>query len=149
MSECKKPCAQCPWRLSNQGKRHRFGFYTKANLRRLWNEVRGGGLPQSCHPTDPTHPNHGAKPDSKPQECSGSVIVVLREVRKMADDKGVIDTPGVDRHLKTRRKGLTKNGIFYWVVSRMQMGGVPVIGGPKLPVVDENDPEIGLPADLS
>lgn len=142
-------CAQCPWRKSNHGKKHRFGFYTKANLRRLWNQIRQGGGVQSCHLTDPSHPDHvavGTKLDAKAQECPGSVIVVLREVGKMATD-GVVDDVGLDRYRKNRKRGLTKTGILYWVVSRMQMGGVPFIGGPKLPTVHD-DPEIGLPAEL-
>ena len=78
------PCEQCPWRTANHGKRHPGGFYRKDNLRRLWNQIRKGGI-QSCHPTDPTHEDHrqyaGAKPGAKPLECIGSVILVLREMR--------------------------------------------------------------------
>lgn len=144
-----KPCDQCPWRLKNQGKKHKFGFYTKANLKRLWNQIRRGGGSQSCHLTDPSHPDHvaaGAKAGAVAQECPGSVIVVLQEIRKMADEKGVINTSVP--YLKSRKKGLTKNGILWWVVSRMKLGGVPFMGGPKLPDVDESDPEIGLPEEL-
>jgi hypothetical protein len=141
------PCEQCPWRRSNHGKRHRFGFYTKSNLRRLWKEIRHGGGEQSCHLTDPSHPDHisvGAKPGASAQECPGSVVVVLREVKRMADDKGTVTSEGVQRYLQERKRGLTKAGIFYWVISRMQMGGVPMVGGAKLPAVAD-DPEIGLP----
>lgn len=49
------PCAQCPWRTSNQGKRHPDGWYTKANLRRLWAGLRRGER-MTCHPTDPANP---------------------------------------------------------------------------------------------
>lgn len=147
-----KPCDQCPWRLANQGKKHKFGFYTMTNLRRLWKQVRGGGQAQSCHLTDPSHPDHvavGAKPGATVRECPGSVILVLREIRQLADDKGVVgDKLLLDRYRKTRRKGLTTTGIFYWIVQRMQFGGVPMVGGEKLPEVDEKDPEIGLPEEL-
>src|ERR1700681_4104072 len=103
MSE--KPCDQCPWRLANQGKKHPFKFYTKQNLRRLWKEVRGGGNAQSCHLTDPSHPNHvavGAKSGAKAKECSGSVIVVLREVQAITGASKIIDTSNVDRYLAAR-----------------------------------------------
>ena len=146
------PCAQCPWRLSNQGKPHKFGFYTKGNLRRLWNQIRGGGREQGCHLTDPSHPDHvavGAKPGAKAQECPGSVIVVLREAKKMANADGRIEPEGVERYMATRRNGLKKNGIAYWLISRIQLGGVPIVGGPKLPEVDVDDTEIGLPASLA
>ncbi|MCI0526393.1 MAG: hypothetical protein L0Y56_02925 [Nitrospira sp.] len=147
MTEAKTtPCEQCPWRLTNHGKKHKFGFYTKANLRRLWKQIRGGGGVQSCHLTDPSHPDHiavGAKEGAQAQECPGSVIVVLKEVKKMAV-AGVVTGDGTKRYLKTRKRGLTKAGILYWVVSRIQLGGTPFLGGPKMPDVLD-DPEIGLP----
>jgi hypothetical protein len=145
-----RPCEQCPWRLTNHGKKHRFGFYTKSNLRRLWNQVRGGGNKQSCHLTDPAHPDHvavGAKPGAKAQECPGSVIIVLREVKQMADADGVISPEGIDRYRASRKKGLTKNGLMYWIVKRIQFGNVPFVGGHPLPDVLD-DPEIGLPEKL-
>ncbi|MDA4131846.1 MAG: hypothetical protein OK454_01795 [Thaumarchaeota archaeon] len=146
-----KPCQQCPWRLANQGKKHKHAFYTKANLRRLWGQIRRGGGAQSCHLTDPSHPDHidaGAKPGAKAQECPGSVIVVLREVTKMAEGNEVTND-GVKKYLAMRKKnGLTKRGILFWVVSRIQFGGVPMIGGLKLPEVDVTDKEIGLPMEF-
>jgi hypothetical protein len=145
------PCPQCPWRTANHGKRHFGGFYSKANLTRLWNQVRGGGAPQSCHLTDPSHADHikaGCSQDAQARECPGSVILILRELRSMAnagDEPNIIDVQAIDAYLKRRRKGLKKTGILYWLVSRYHMGGVPVLGGPKLPEVDEADPEIDLP----
>ena len=148
-----KPCAQCPWRLSNQEKKHKFGFFTAKNLRRLWKQVRGadpqGCMPQSCHLTDPSHPAHiavGAKPGAKAQECPGSVILVLREIGKMADAEGVVRDYGLKKYLATRKGGLTKAGIRYWLVNRIGAKGHVVFGGGgPLPEVDQNDPEIGLP----
>lgn len=149
-----KPCPQCPWRLSNQGKPHKFGFYTKANLRRLWNQVRRGGNQQSCHLTDPSHPDHvavGAKPGAKPQECPGSVILVVREIRKLEVlGDGVIGAEdSIPRYLKENKKGLTKSGLLYWVAQRIQFAKVPMLNrdGP-LPDVDEHDAEIGLPKEI-
>ena len=147
----KKPCEQCPWRLVNQSKRHPFHFYTKANLSRLWNQIRKGGGMQSCHLTDPSHPDHvavGAKPGATAQECPGSVILVRREAMKMADDKGLIDVEGLTRYKLSRKKGLTKTGILYWIVQRIQFAGQPFVGGEALPEVDDEDVEIGLPENL-
>lgn len=142
-----KPCDQCPWRLSNQGKRHKFGFYTKKNLRRLWGEIRGGGTSQSCHLTDPSHPDHiavGTKPGAKPKECPGSVILVKREIQKMADPvDGVVRDASVKSYLATNKEGLTRHGVLYWVVRRIQLAGVPFLGAAPLPEVDQNDREIG------
>jgi hypothetical protein len=151
-AELTKPCAQCPWRLSNHGKRHFGSFYTKANLNRLWNQVRGGGRAQSCHLTDPQHPDHiaaGAKPDAKPRECPGSVILVVREMRKLEKfGGGEITKEAMIAYAKARKKGLTKNGMLYWLIQRVQFGHVPMLGGPPLPSVDEKDMEIGLPEEL-
>lgn len=144
---CEKPCPQCPWRLENQGKKHFGHFYTKVNLTRLWNQIRKGGAAQSCHLTDPSHPDHiaaGASEHAKIKECPGSVILVLREFKLLADSTGHIGETGLFNYLKTRKKGLTKQGIL-WLVSRYTQGGVPFVGGPKLPVVDSEDKEIGLP----
>jgi hypothetical protein len=151
--ELTKPCAQCPWRTANQGKRHFGSFYSKKNLTRLWRQVRGGGNPQSCHLTDPSHPDHiaaGAREDSKPRECPGSVILIARELRMMEKlGGGQITVEGTEKYWKLRKRGLTKKGVHYWLVQRVQFGHVPMLGGPPLPKVDENDPEINLPKDLA
>ncbi len=146
MSEKNKPCAQCPWRLSNQGKKHKFGFYTKTNLRRLWGQIRRGGGEQSCHLTDPSHPDHvavGAKPGATTKECPGSVIIVLREIRKMAGPDGRIEDP--KPYFRANPHGITKDGARYWLLTRMLWASKRIIGGPPLPEVDEDDPEIGRP----
>lgn len=146
----KRPCEQCPWRLENQGKRHFGSFYSKKNLTRLWNQVRRGEGIQSCHMTDPSHPDHiraGTKATAEPRECPGSVIVVRREIEQMANAAHEVTHAGVTAYLKNRKRGLTKQGVLFWVISRLQMGGVPFIGGPKLPDVD-NDPAVGLPESL-
>jgi hypothetical protein len=141
------PCENCPWRVTNHGKRTPWGFYTKTNLRRLWNQIRRGGGQQSCHPTDASHPDHiaaGAKPGATVQECPGAVILALREGIKMAEYGGGTITPeAVATYRKRNRDGLTREGILYWIVARYQFGGVPFIGGPKLPDVDVNMEGIG------
>lgn len=145
------PCEQCPWRTSNQGKRHPNGFYTKANLRRLWNQIRGGGTAQSCHLTDPSHPDHiaaGASPNAKAKECPGSVILILREIRKMSTGMTISDQ-SMKKYLKIRRKGITARGVLYWVFSRYVHGKVPILGEGVLPEVDEHDQAIGLPPELA
>lgn len=144
-----KACDACPWRKTNQGKKHAHGFYTKTNLTRLWNQIRRGNGMQSCHPTDPNHPDHGAKPDSTPRECSGSVLVVLHEVKAMASEDRNITKETIAAYQAARAKrGLTKSGILWWVVKRIQLGGVPFVGAPKLPAVAEDD-AIGLPSYLA
>lgn len=145
-----KACSQCPWRLSNQGKRHPGSFYTKANLTRLWNQIRRGGKRQSCHMTDPSHPDHlmaGCKPDTTPKECPGSVLLILREVESMMDSTNYISEEAIKAYLKRRRHGLTKKGILYWLVARIQFADMPLVGSPGLPDVEE-DEGVGLPHHL-
>lgn len=135
-------CQHCPWREANHGKRTPWGFYTAANLRRLWNGIRRGNA-QSCHPTDASHPDHvaaGAKPGAKTKECAGSVILVYREFEKLQTcGGGTIDETALDRYAREHKDGLTKPGILYWLVQRYQFGGVPFVGGPKLPDVDMHE----------
>lgn len=143
------PCVHCPWRVANHGKRTPWGFYTKTNLKRLWNQVRGGGQKQSCHPTDPSHPDHsaaGAKPGLTPQECAGSVILIVREFEKMkacSANGEVIDDGAVAKYLREHRDGLTKRGIMYWLVERYLMKDAPFFGSGALPDVDPTMEGIG------
>lgn len=150
------PCPQCPWRTANQGKKHFASFYSKKNLTRLWNQIRRGGGEQSCHLTDPSHPAHiraGASKDAVVKECPGSVILVMREMDTMASmsadpSQRRIDDQAVMTYLRERKGGLTKSGILYWCYQRLHLSGVPRIGGPKLPEVNIDDTDIGLPTYL-
>ena len=66
----------------------------------------------------------------------------------MADVEKFISAEAVKDYLvRRRRKGLTKSGILYWLMQRIQLGGVPFIGGSKLPEVEEDD-GVGLPTYL-
>ncbi|MCI0421498.1 MAG: hypothetical protein L0312_20115 [Acidobacteria bacterium] len=152
MTNTASACEHCPWRLANQGKRHRFGFFTRANLTRLWNQLRRGASGQSCHPTDPNHPDHvasGAKPGSTPRECAGSIVLIMRELLSIRGKRNEVTPETIDRYLAKRKKhGLTKKGILYWLVQRLKLGRVAFIGKGPLPSVDVDDLAIGLPAYL-
>lgn len=144
-----RPCDQCPWRLSNQGKKHKFGFYTKTNLKRLWNQIRGGGKAQSCHMTDPSHPDHvavGAKPDAKAKECPGSVILIRRELEFLGGSECYVTEERLKSYQadKSKRR-LTKSGLRYWLLERASVFTGTPMGGVPLPNVDPTDSEIGLP----
>ena len=131
-----KMCEQCPWRRSNHGKRTPGGFYTKKNLTRLWNQIRRGGGAQTCHLTDPSHPEHvaaGAPLTATPHECAGSLALVLREVEKL---NALAESGGdLDDYFKDNRKGLTREGAFHWAMARHQLVGIPM-GGHPLPTID-------------
>jgi len=102
--------------------------------------------------TDPGHPDHvkaGCPEDAQMRECPGSIILVLRELSAMASmgarpDERRIDDQAVTTYLRTRKGGLTKSGILWWALQRMQLGGTP-LGGPKLTEVNEDDSDIDLP----
>ncbi|MCM0619801.1 hypothetical protein [Nocardioides bruguierae] len=86
----KSPCQACPWLTANQGKHTPDGWYTKANLRRLWAGLRTGEAPgMTCHPTDPDNPVSeagiaaglkAAPEGAVTRECAGSIILQQREV---------------------------------------------------------------------
>lgn len=148
----KNPCTQCPWRISNHGKRHFGGFYRKQNLLRLWKKLRnGGGGMQSCHLTDPGHPDHlaaGAPENAKTQECPGSVILVVRECKRLLElaPEGVIDMSAINKYLADPSiRRLTRQGIIYWAVQRLGPFANTPLGFIRPPDVNDTDPEIGLP----
>lgn len=141
------PCDQCPWRKSNQLKKHKYGFFSKANLTRLWRGIRTGNT-MSCHKTDTGHPDHvacGAKGD-QPVECAGAVIVALQECEYLAGSDGHV-TPERQEQYKAKhgRRRFTMDAVMYWIFARIQMAGVPFVGGTPLPSVKVDDPAIGLP----
>ena len=128
-------CEQCPWRRSNHGKRHKDGFYTKKNLRRLWAEIKSGGGAQTCHLTDPSHPMHvaaGAPLTATPHECAGSLALVSREIEKLEAliAEGHEDAYKVYR--KQNPRGLTQEGFFYWIIRIQDIGNVVTHGVPTI-----------------
>lgn len=149
-----KPCAQCPWRISNQGKRHPGGWYTRRNLERLWAGMRRGE-DMTCHPTDPDNPVteamalRGVKraPEAATTvECAGSLILKQREFMRAQDAlkaHGNI-AGGMAAYRKAHPRGLTKRG-FIKLVQRMMFGGSPLAPGPTMSTPNLNDPDVGVP----
>lgn len=142
------PCVHCPWRLSNQGKPHPDGWYTRGNLARLWKGLRAGeGM--SCHPTDPdNHVSDAARaagyrpapPGTVRQECRGAVILQQREMHLLCDENG--HDNNVKAYRAARPDGLTRQGIQA-IAARLIFGGVPILGGPKMPRPNLNHPDTG------
>lgn len=143
------PCGACPWRTENQGKRHQHGFYTKKNLRRLWAGLRRGEA-MTCHPTDPRMAEFDGYEKcadaSKTKECTGSIILVQRELQRAADicERPEVETDGFKVYRREHPKGLTIDGIME-NISRTLYGGVPLIGGRPMARPDLNEPGIGHP----
>lgn len=144
-----RPCAACPWRLDNQGKRHPHGWYTKANLRRLWSKLRSGDS-MTCHPTDPENvvPEGHGRPvpeGATTHECSGALILQQREWMKLQaiaqEDSGRDTAADLAEYRRRSPLGLTREGIgvlMNWAV----FGGSP-LGGDVMPKPDLNEPGIG------
>ena len=122
------PCVACPWRDANRGKRHPDGWYTQANLARLWRGLRNGE-PMSCHPTDPNNEvspaaqaagYRPAPPGTQLLECRGAIILQQRELWHLQETH--------DGDLKAYRaanpRGLTRDGVRA-LVARMVFGGTP------------------------
>lgn len=121
------PCQACPWRESNQGKRHPDGWYTKANLARLWAKLRKGEN-MACHPTDRGNPVSdralaaGYRPageHAQARECMGSVILQQREFVYLQGDCGV----DLKLYRREHPRGLTKRGVLA-MVDRAMFGDV-------------------------
>lgn len=129
-------CKQCPWRLSNQGTRHPDGWYTKANLRRLWSKLRRGDS-MTCHPTDPANPiPEGARPvpeGTTTRECTGALVLQQREFMVVQAHLTADPPGGLGNYRRERPSGLTKIG----AVAVMEEA---VFGGPR---PNLGDPDIG------
>jgi hypothetical protein len=142
------PCVHCPWRLSNQGKPHPDGWYTRGNLARLWSGLRHGEA-MSCHPTDPGNVvseaaqaagYRPAPPGTEPQECRGAVILQQREMHLLCDDGAYANN--VKAYRKGRPAGLLRDGISV-IAARLVFGGVPFLGGRKMARPNLNHPDVG------
>ena len=137
-----KLCPGCPWRRSNHGTSSPVGFYRKSNLKRLWNQIRKGQGPQSCHMTDPNHPDHvksGTPLGAKPHECPGSIALVYRELnllQEIVGNDGDINENAVRDYKKQSPKGLTNEGLMHWFVFRIQLAHIPG-HGPPIPEIED------------
>jgi len=139
------PCAQCPWKLENQGTRHPGGWYTKANLRRLWGGLRRGER-MTCHPTDPDNAvececHTAPPPGTVTRECAGSIIVLQRELQRLNDV--VMAGGSFADYRRANPKGLTREGAACHLLSTA-LATNPItgfqMGKPNL-----NDKSIGFP----
>lgn len=129
-----QPCSECPWRLSNQGKPHPDGWYSKSNLKRLWSKLRKGEN-MSCHPTDPTNPiPEGCTPvptDARTLECAGALILQQRELMRFQGAMNGIDKRAqvFATYRKQNPNGMTLRGLGS-IIERSIFGGV--LGGVKM-----------------
>jgi hypothetical protein len=109
-------CSGCPWLAVNQGTRTAHGWYTKANLRRLWAGLRNGER-MTCHPTDPANeplPGQPAVPAGvATRECTGALVLVQRELQRLNDTCEAGGTFADYR--RAHPKGLTFRGAMSWV----------------------------------
>lgn len=155
-----RPCAVCPWRLSNQGTPHPHGFYDRANLKRLWDGLRTGEAPgMTCHPTDPDMAEFEGYEETAEREvtheCMGSWIMVMREVahfqslcKDVEDEEaaGASFKPG-EAYRRYRaaagRKGMNLEGLASWAFRL----AVVMPGQNAIRVNNQQleDPEIGAP----
>lgn len=153
-----RPCSACPWRLSNQGRKDDpHGFYTKANLKRLWDGLRSGEAPgMTCHPTDPemaVYAGYEATADRPATaECAGSIVLLAREFKAfeaLTREVDAEEAAGVKlrrgealrRYRRARPRGMTREGLAELVfrIAVVMPGAVPI------PRVVADDSDIGYP----
>jgi hypothetical protein len=130
---CPLPCSSCPWRRENQGKPHPHGWFSKANLRRLWSGLKDGES-MSCHQTDPTNEvpeGETPVPDGRePHECTGALILQQREVMKLQSAGAMVIYKG-----SVGPAAITR-GAFFVMANRLIFEGM--IDGKKLSRPDLN-----------
>lgn len=141
-----KACAACPWRISNHGRRHPGGWYSKANRRRLWNGLRTGDAPgMTCHPTDPD--NQPVRDGIETRECAGAMLLLARELGALnAACAEADDGRGFARYRKGRSYPLTIGGAIE-LANRLMFGGTPLDGRPSiagLTLAEDSDIATGL-----
>lgn len=151
-----RACAHCPWRLSNQGKRHPHGFYSARNLRRLWAGLRSGEAPgMTCHPTDPEMADFEGYENLADREvtheCAGAVVLVTREAKRFEAickriDRGEVAGNAFKQYRLEAPRGMTRAGLIEVIMGRFLFGDTP-LGGPKIHVISDtvNDPDVGYP----
>lgn len=132
-------CETCPWLTKNHGKKHTSawyrehptikGWYSKANLRRLWAGLRTGAAPGIlCHSTDPDSKDYGGKGTIKPgkeRACAGALNLIYANVNAFAKNQPQPFQPQ-----------MTKHAIADYVWRR--------ITG-QLPVVEDRQADVSLP----
>lgn len=145
-----RPCAHCPWRVANQGKRHPGHWYTKANLRRLWSGLRRGE-DMTCHPTDPEMDVPEGLPTvpetARTTVCTGALVLKQREFMRFQriveahEDWSLRQVHAEYRHQHPR--GLTLDGLRS-LLEESVFGGTP-LGGVGMTRPNLNLPGIGHP----
>ena len=106
-------CKDCPSAVSNHRRRQRGGYYSQANVRTLWRDLRRGGARMLClrpesQPVPLTDTAH-------PSECAGGLALIIRELNSLADLKRTDIGRGNIRHYLSRNPtGLSKGGIYFW-----------------------------------
>lgn len=146
-----RACSHCPWRISNQGKRTTDGFYSKANLHRLWSVMKQGEL-MSCHPTDPRMNEFESAPrvrdGATTHICTGATILAQREwmrFQTIAQAHPDRDPFRVYRALEGPR--MTRDGLFATAMQASVGESNPLItavGHPDLGDLDVQYLALGL-----
>jgi len=96
----------------------------------------------TCHPTDPDNvvPEgcKAAPDDGETYECTGALVLVIRELRAFEKDPKVY----FKREGPSRR--MTRRGMWFWGVQRASGLAGTIMGGEPIPNL-EDDPEITVP----
>ncbi len=143
-------CAACPWRTTNHGRRHPDGWYTKANLKRLWAGLRTGeATGMTCHPTDPVNPAPTGRPLAKAPdgadfyECAGAHAIRQVEIRLLEE---------CDSFEEYRRRSqappMTQEGLYIYVMDTQTSGpgaGILGLSPTQIPDVTHLAPEVSRP----
>jgi hypothetical protein len=144
-----RPCAQCPWRTRNQTRVDRHGFYSLANLQRLWEGLRDGER-MACHPTDPAMAEFTGYEQTasrrQTHECAGALVLIHRELHRLHTATKQT-APGDALALYRDTVGelaLTSKGIASHAFALLA-GRPPLCGGVEVRRVDLTDADSAMP----
>ena len=119
-------CKDCPWAVSNHGRRQRGGYYSQANVRTLWRDLRRGGARMTCLRAESqsvpfTNTVH-------PSECAGGLALIIRELNSLADLKRTDTGRGnIREYLSRHPTGLSKATIYFWTNMLRQDPDAPTV----------------------
>lgn len=145
-----RACSHCPWRIGNQGKRTTDGFYSKANLQRLWNGMKQGEQ-MSCHPTDPRMNEFESAPrvrdDATTHVCAGATILLQREYMRFQELMQADGEMGYRRYRGLGGPRLTRDALFQVAMRasvRVSNLIISASGKPDLEDLDVQYPPLGI-----
>lgn len=150
---CTKPCADCPWRLSNQTPEAvknspvdgaGVHWFSAENILRHWKAAGDKGAMLPCHQTDQDAALYGGKLTKKQDAsiCAGLSTLAYREVMLFMQSGQNFETYSARPGRRFSAVGLAAWAArLFFAGSTFHMGGRAYL----MPKIEKDDPALGLP----